>query len=305
MAAGPPPGGAKHRSAAGGAGLGMAVAIVGFLVLPGGDAIGKYLGAQGVPVLQITWGRWFFHTLCLTPIVLVLYRRSLFAMSHPVVQVTRAGLLAVATVFFFSAVKHIPLADATAVLFVAPLIVVALSTVFLGERVGPRRWVAVAIGFAGVLLIVRPGAETLRFGALLALGAAFCFAFYLLLTRRAAGQAPPILAMWWMGLVGMGLMTFLAIPIWQPLTGAQLGWMAALGSVMALGHLMVLWAADRVEASALAVTPYLEMVTSTLLGLWVFGDFPDAFTWVGCGIVVAAGLFVAWREQRAASGKPG
>ena len=278
----------------------MAIAITGFLLLPVGDAIGKYLVQQDVRVLQITWGRWFFHSLFLTPIVLLMYRRQAFKVTNPGIQVMRASMLAVATVFFFSAVGHIPLADATAVLFVAPLIVVALSTIFLKERVGVRRWAAVAIGFAGVLLIVRPGAETLRFGALLALGAAFCFAFYLLLTRRAAGQAPPVVALWWMGLVGMVLTSLVAFPNWVPPTPEQWGLMAGIGLVMVTGHLMVFWAADRVEASALAVTPYLEMVTSTILGLWIFGDFPDLLTWLGCGIVVAAGLFVAWREQQAA-----
>lgn len=302
MVANPPPGGAAQEieTGRGGVGAGMILAIVGFLLLPVGDAIGKYLVEQDVRVLQITWGRWFFHSLLLTPIVLVRFRSHAFRVSNPFVQLLRASMLAMATVFFFSAVGHIPLADATAVLFVAPLIVVALSTVFLKERVGIRRWAAVAIGFAGVLLIVRPGAETLRFGAVLALGAAFCFAFYLLFTRRAAGHAPPIVALWWMGLTGMVLTSFFAIPGWEQPTVEQWILMASIGLVMVAGHLMVFWAADRVEASALAVTPYLEMVTSTVLGFWIFGDFPDLYTWIGCGVVVSAGLFVAWREQQAA-----
>ncbi len=162
------------------------------------------------------------------------------------------------------------------------------------------RWAAVFIGFLGVLLIVRPGTESLRVGAFLALGAAICFSLYMVLTRKVAGSVPPMIAMWWMGLIGMVTMTILAVPGWQPPDPPQWGWMALIGLIMLVGHLLVFWAADRVEASAMAVTPYLEMITSTVLGLLVFGDFPDVLTWVGCGVVVLSGLFVVWRENRIA-----
>lgn len=286
----------------------MAVAIVAFMLLPFGDAIGKYLVTQGVPVLQVTWGRWFFHTILLTPLVLFRYRQTAFRVSNPLVQFFRAAALAMATVFFFGSLRHIPLANATAVLFVAPLIVVALSVLFLGEKVGARRWGGVIVGLAGVLLIVRPGTgegeglgAVLQLGSAMALGAAVCVSLYMVLTRRAAGHAPPLVAMWWMGLVGMVLTGFFAVPGWQGPTLDQWGLMAAIGLVMVIGHALVFWAADRIEASALAVTPYVEMVTSTMLGYLVFGDFPEVLTWIGCAIVVAAGLFVAWREQVASS----
>jgi len=291
-------------------GLGMAVAIAGFLLLPFGDAIGKFLVTDDMAVVQVTWGRWFFHTLLLTPLVLLRYGRVCFRIPNPAVQFSRAAALAMATVFFFGSLGHIPLANATAVLFVAPLLVVAMSALFLGEKVGPRRWGAVVAGLAGVLLIVRPGMDGggigggfLQLGSALALGAAVCFALYMVLTRRAAGHAPPLVALWWMGIVGMALTSVFAIPDWQPPTADQWGMMAAIGLVMVTGHLMVFWAADRIEASALAVTPYLEMVTSTMLGYLVFGDFPEVLTWTGCGIVIAAGLFVAWREHAASAAR--
>lgn len=289
----------------GSVGLGMAAAIAAFLLLPVGDAIGKFLVTQDLAVAQVTWGRWFFHSLLLTPLVLLRYGRAALRVPNPALQFCRAAALAVATVFFFWSLRHIPLANATAVLFVAPLLVVALSAVFLGEKVGPRRWGAVAAGLAGVLLIIRPGAgggdgangEIAQLGAFLALGAAICFALYMVLTRRAAGHAPPLVALWWMGLVGVVLTAAFALPNWQAPTLPQWGLMAGIGVVMLGGHLMIFWAADRIEASALAVTPYLEMVTSTVLGYLVFGDFPAVLTWAGCAIVIAAGLFVAWREH--------
>ncbi len=290
--------------------MGMVAAIAAFMLLPFGDAIGKFLVTQDMPVVQVTWGRWFFHSLLLTPLVLLRYGRACFRIPNPAVQFSRAAALAMATVFFFGALGHIPLANATAVLFVAPLLVVAMSALFLREKVGPRRWGAVVAGLAGVLLIVRPGIGSgevsggfLQVGSALALGAAVCFALYMVLTRRAAGHAPPLVALWWMGMVGMALTSVFAIPDWQPLTADQWGLMAGIGLVMLTGHLMVFWAADRIEASALAVTPYLEMVTSTVLGYLVFGDFPEVLTWVGCGIVIAAGLFVAWREHAASARK--
>lgn len=282
----------------------MAAAITAFLLLPFGDAIGKFLVTQDMGVVQVTWGRWFFHSLLLTPLVLIRYGKTALRVPNPALQFSRAAALAMATVFFFWSLRHIPLANATAVLFVAPLLVVALSALFLGEKVGPRRWGAVAAGLAGVLLIVRPGAGgddagngILQLGSALALGAAICFALYMVLTRRAAGRAPPLVALWWMGIVGMVLTSAVALPNWQPPTSEQWGLMAGIGLVMLTGHLMVFWAADRIEASALAVTPYLEMVTSTVLGYLIFGDFPEMLTWAGCAIVIGAGLFVAWREQ--------
>lgn len=278
--------------------LGFLASGIGFLILPLADAIGKKLGLEGVHPMQLAWGRWVVNAGLMTPIVLVLYGRQAFRPVSLGMQVIRALCLAGATGFFFNAILYLPLATVTATLFVAPLLVTALSGLILGERVGPRRWSAVAFGFAGMLLIVKPGFEAFSIGSLFAVGAASCFAFYLLLTRKIAGRNPPLVSAMWMGFVGVCLMSVVVQPFYEPFTIRQWQFIGLMGVILTVGHCMILWAADRLEASAMAPMPYLEMVTSTIVGLFLFDEFPVLTTWLGCSMVVAGGLFVAWRESR-------
>ena len=267
------------------------------LIIPVGDAIAKHLTALDYHVLQIAWGRWASHLIFLTPVVLLRFGPTSLRPHRVGLHTLRALMLVGATVCYFFALRFIPLADAAAILFVAPLLVTALSGLMLGEHVGVRRWTAVLVGFAGMLLIVRPGLGATHWGAGFALAAAVGFSFYFLLTRKVAGRTPPLVTPWFMGVVGTLTMSPLAVPIWQ--APDLEGWllMAGIGGVMALGHLCIITALDSVEASAIAPLPYLEMVTATALGYFWFGDFPDALTWTGCAVVLCAGLFVAYRER--------
>lgn len=279
-------------------GIGLFAAGLGFLVLPLGDAVGKVLVADAVHPLQIGWGRWIAHAAIMTPLVLALYGAKAFRPRDLPAQIPRGLFLCSATAFFFFALPHLPIATITATLFVAPILVTALSGPLLGERVGPRRWAAVATGFCGMLLIVRPFDGAINIGSLYALGAASCFACYLLTTRRLAGRTPPLVTMMWMGLIGVAAMSAIVWPVFQPFTTQQWGFIALIGIVLVIGHGLVVWAADRVEASAMAPMPYLEMVTSTLVGLLIFDEFPEAIVWAGCALVIAGGLYIAWRESR-------
>lgn len=279
-------------------GIGMVVAGFGFLILPLGDAIGKTLAADGVHPLQIGWGRWVAHLAIMAPLVLALYGPKAFRPRDLPAQIPRGLFLCAATACFFLALPHLPLATITATLFVAPILVTALSGPILGERVGPRRWTAVVVGFCGMLLIVRPFEGAINVGSIFALGAASCFACYLLTTRRLAGRMPPMVTMMWMGLVGTVAMSLLIWPVFTPFTLEQWSGIGVIGIVLVIGHGMVVWAADRVEASAMAPMPYLEMVTSTLVGLIFFDEFPEAIVWGGCALVVGGGLYIAWREAR-------
>jgi drug/metabolite transporter (DMT)-like permease len=121
-----------------------------------------------------------------------------------------------------------------------------------------------------------------------------------LLTRKVAGRNPPLVTLWFMGLVGVLAMSPIAAPVWRAPDLSGWLWMGAIGGIMAFGHLLLIRAMDHLEASAVAPLPYLEMVTATALGYLWFGDFPDALTWSGCAAVIAAGLYVANRERLAA-----
>jgi len=270
----------------------------GFLILPFADAMGKILGLEGVSPIQIGWGRWVAHAAIMTPLVLILYGRASLRPSRPWGQLLRALFLIAATLFFFTGLTMLPLPTMTATLFVAPLIVTVLSGLVLRERVGPWRWFGVVVGFSGMLLIVKPGVDAFQVGSLFALATAACFAGYLLVTRRIAGQNPPMVTMMWMGLIGVAVMSLFVGPVYQPFTGMQWAMIGLMGAILTLGHGLIVWAADRLEASAMAPMPYLEMVTSTLLGLYFFDEFPEVTTWLGCGLVVGAGILIAWRESR-------
>jgi drug/metabolite transporter (DMT)-like permease len=292
------------RSAA----IGVLAAGVGFLMLPISDGIAKAMGLAGVSPLQIGWGRWLAQIVLMLPIVLAFHGGRALRPAAPGIVAGLGLCVAAATVLIFFGVRALPMPTVTACLFLAPLIVTGLSGILLGERVGPRRWAAVLAGFAGMLLIVKPGTAGFELAILYPLGAAAALVGYLLFARIGAGRNPPAVTMLWMGIVGFAAMSALVWPVYQPFTLREWGLIAIMGLVLTAGHGLIIWAADRAEASAMAPTPYLEMVTATAVGYFVFGEFPVLTTWVGCGLVIAAGLFVAWRESRigkAQATKPG
>ncbi|WP_421882028.1 DMT family transporter [Pacificispira sp.] len=278
--------------------LGFLAAGLGFLLLPVSDAIAKAMGIGGVHPLQIGWGRWLAQVVYMLPLALCFYGRKALFPKAPLTQIGLGLSVAGATVLVFFGLRELPMPTVTATLFVAPLIVTAVSGLVLGERVGPWRWGAVAVGFVGMLLIVKPGTARFEIGSLYAVGAAICLVLYLLIARKNAGRNPPMVTMLWMGIVGAIGMTPLALPVFQAFTAEQWLHIAIMGAVLTLGHGLIVWAADRLEASAMAPMPYFEMVTATVLGYVVFNEFPALSVWLGCGLVIGGGLFVAWRETR-------
>ena len=285
--------------------LGFGLAAFGTMILPVGDAIAKHLGALDYHVFQIVWGRWATHLVILAPIFLLRRPTGPLIPERAGLHTLRALVMLAATAAYFFALRFMPLADAAAILFCAPLIVTALSGLVLGERVGPRRWTAVVVGLCGMLLIVRPGLGamnwgTMNWGAPFALIATLCFAFYFLLTRKLAGRTPPVVTLWYMAVVGTAASTPLALAVWRMPNAEVWLLMFGIGAIMALGHLLIIRGLDHIEASAMAPLTYLEIVTATLVGYLWFGDFPDALTWTGCAVVIGAGLFVIYRERLAA-----
>ncbi len=280
--------------------IGFALAAFGAMLLPIGDAIAKHLGSLDYSAFQIAWGRWAAHVVILTPFMVFRRGSRVWIPERVGLHTLRALVMVAATVAYFSSLRFIPLANAAAILFCAPLLVTALSGLVLGERVGPRRWIAVILGLFGMLLIVRPGLGAAHWGSALALAATFAFSCYFLLTRKLAGRTPAVVTLWYMAVVGSLLSTPLALVYWTPPDLEAWLLMFGIGGVMALGHLFIIRALDHIEASALAPLTYLEIVTATAIGYVWFGDFPDALTWAGCAVVIGAGLFVFTRERAAA-----
>lgn len=293
------PGGHAAAPPAGRPLTGLLLMLGAMVVLPVMDGFAKDLSRRH-PVMQVVWARYLFHLLAMLPIVLWRFGPRALWPRRVGVQLLRGGLLLGATSLFFAAIAQMELATTLALFFVSPLVVTMLGPKVLGERVGWRRWAAVLIGFGGVLVILRPGGGVLQAAALLALGAGVVHGLYLLTTRKLAGSAPPLVTLAYTAIVGAVVMSALVPFRWVPPSPRDFGQMVLLGVLAAVGHFLLIKAFDHAPATWLAPLGYTEIVTSTLVGLVAFGDFPDGPTWIGITIIVGSGLFISVRERRAA-----
>lgn len=280
--------------------VGIALMLAAMAVLPFLDVVAKTLGNQGMPILQIVWARMAFGALLTLPSTLRHGGLAAIRPDRPFYHTLRAILLMAATFLFFTALKYLPIADALAIFFVQPLILTAISPILLKERVGPRRWAAVAVGFLGTLIIIRPGFAELNPGTFFALGAGAALAVYFAMTRRISGQAPAMVTTFHTGLLGTLIITPMTLLIWEPPSSAQWGLLFLIGFIAALGHYLIVRAYDHAEASLLAPLAYTEMVMATLLGWWFFGDFPDGWTFLGTAILIACATYISIRERQVA-----
>jgi S-adenosylmethionine uptake transporter len=283
--------------------IAIALMVIAVLILPAIDAIAKLLSAT-IPAGQVAWARFIFQAAIMAPFVAAGYRRA--PVANLGIQALRGILIATTTVFIFAAVKLMPIADAIAIFFVEPLIVALLSAVFLGERIGWRRILAAVVGFAGAMIVVRPSYDLFGVTALLPLGAALCFAIYIVLTRRLAQSQDPVVMQFHSGLSGLIFMSLallighaFEIPVFTPVWPTSWEWslLALSGVIATAGHFMITLATRHVQAGVLAPFQYLEIVGATGYGLWLFGDFPDSVTWIGIAIIVGSGLYIFHRER--------
>jgi len=279
--------------------LAIVLILVTGLVLSGMDATAKYLSLE-VSVLMILWGRYFIHTALTFTIYAGTTRSFDFLRARrPGLQLIRAGALFGATCTMYVAITKMQLADASAIQFLAPVLVTALSGLVLGEHVGPRRWAAVFFGFIGVLLVARPGSGVLGWAALLPLATACQLAVYMMMTRIIRTKDNPASTTFYSTAVG-ALVLSVIIPFhWHPLTLTQWGMMATMGTAGAIGHFMLVKAFHSAEASMLAPFTYSQVLGAIIWGLLVFGDVPSSWTLAGASVVVTSGLYVWYRETRA------
>ncbi len=277
--------------------IGVGLMLLAMMVLPFLDVVAKTLGQQDMPIIQIVWARMAFGAALTLPFVLRIGGTAALRPDRPWYHTLRAALLIFATFFFFFALKFLPIADALAIFFVQPLVVTALSPLVLREKVGPRRWTAVAIGFLGTLIIIRPGFAAVNPGTFLALAAGTCLALYFLMTRRIAGQTHAVITTFHTSLIGTVLTTAFAVFVWQAPSLPQWGLLFLIGLIATVGHFLIVRAYDHAEASLLAPLAYSEIVMATFAGWWFFGDFPDGLTFLGVAILIACAIYISVRER--------
>jgi drug/metabolite transporter (DMT)-like permease len=277
--------------------LGVLLMLAAMSILPFIDVIAKYLGNEGLPVPVIVWGRLVFGVIFVAPFLFARHGPSGIVPDQPFMHMARGALMCFATFAFFLALRYLPIADTLAIFFVQPLLITAFSPLLLGEHVGVRRWAAVAVGFVGTLIIIRPGFQEFNLGVPLALAAGVAFALNMILTRMAAGKSPPLMMIFHTNGFALIIASAALAWFWQMPTPAQWGFLALLAAVAAFGHYLIVIAYGHGEASLLAPLGYTEMVTAVIAGWYFFGDFPDKWTFLGSAILIASAIYIAQRER--------
>jgi drug/metabolite transporter (DMT)-like permease len=259
------------------------------------DATAKFLVAR-YPVVEVVWARFVFHMLFVA-IVLSPRLRMHAVTRRPWLQLGRSLLILTTTLLFFFGVKLLPLADASAIMFVSPILLTVLAIPLLGEQVGPRRWAAVAVGFVGALIVVRPGMGAMGSGAILLLGAALSNALYQLTTRKLRTADGPLTTLLYTASLGTLLLSLVMPAVWVTPQPAHWPLFALMGVFGGIGHFALIKAFQRAPAAVVAPFSYVSLLWATIFGFALFGDLPDAWTIVGALIIAGGGLYILHRER--------
>ena len=277
------------------------------------DVSAKLAAEGGIPVGQITTARFVMQGLLMLPVVLCMRLTLRLPRRALAFVFLRAVFLILSTFSFVSGIAVMPVADALAIAFVEPFVLLILGSLIFGDHVGPRRIAACAVGFGGALLVIQPSLAVFGWVALWPLGTAFCFAFYMLVTRAISAYMHPVAMQFhtsWTGLVlclpvmalaeGSGIAAL--DPLWPQ--GLNWLWLFGVGFWAAVSHICVTYALKYAPSATLAPLHYSEIVVAVALGYAVFGDFPNPLTWAGIAVIVASGLYIIHRERLAAKARP-
>jgi len=276
-------------------GILLMVAAIGFFVSM--DTIAKYL-AQWYPVPGLIWARYVINLAMLLAWFAARGELRRIRTARPGIQIARGFLLASATFFYFSALRVMPIADAAGISFVLPLFVAVLAVPMLGERLDLPRAVAILVGMAGALMIVRPGSSVFTAYSLLPVAMAVCNALYQIFTRKVAGLEHPLTSLVWGAIVGAVLLSAVAPFAWEtPRTAFHWALLGVIGLFASIGHYLLIRAYDYANATLLAPYTYSAMVWAIGLGFTVFGHLPDAWSVGGMAVIVASGMFLAARQR--------
>jgi len=275
---------------------GIALILLSTVFLGTSDVTAKYL-SKTLPSIEITWIRFVVFAAIMVPAMIP--GSPLFAL-----RTTRLGFhlmrgvaLLGSSIFFISGLRYLPIAEASATGFVAPLFVTALSIIFLSEKVGLRRWIATAIGLCGVLIILRPGTGAFHVAALFPIASAFAWACTLIMTRMMSGREHAITIMTYSSIAGVCVLTAMVPLVWTAPSWQDIMFGVLVGVASTMGQWIVVLAFRYADASVLAPFSYTQLLWVSTLGYFVFGEVPDLWTIVGAAFIVSSGLYTAHRER--------
>ena len=274
--------------------IAILISVMCFSVL---NAMSKTL-SQSYPVIEVIWARYFFAFILMLALFLPRSGMNLFRLRNVGSQVVRGLLLFFSSYLYFHGIVFMPLATAAAISLTSPLIVTALSARFLKEPVGPRRWAAVAVGFIGALIVVRPGQAHFDWHALLIVGSTLSSALYQLYSRRYGPGERADASATMATIVGTVVAApFLPFEWVTPVGGWHWLLFAGMGVMAGIGHYFVTIAYSQAPAAVVAPFNYAQLIGAAFLGYFVFGDIPDFWSWVGAGVIVCSGLYIGHRER--------
>ena len=289
--------------------LGIGLMLAFCVLAPLLDTASK-LATETIPVGQITAARFFVQGALMVPVALLMGYSWRLGRRDAWLLLARAVFLLASTYGFVAGVQVMPIADALAIVFVEPFILLILGYLIFGDHIGPRRIIASIVGFIGALFVIQPSITAFGLVALFPLLSAFCFAAYMLVTRAMASSVPPVMQQLHTSIAGslicLAIIAIADVTHWPTLDpvmpqGLAWLWLFGVGFWAAVSHMCMTMALKFTPASTLAPIHYLEILPAILLGYLVFGDFPNTLTWIGIAIIVGSGLYIIHREQRVAA----
>lgn len=266
------------------------------------DTAAKWLATrEGIPVMQLSWLRFlvqFLGLLILVPALGLMSLERLFTTKKFAKQIVRSTLMAATTLFNFLALQYLRLDQTITIVFLAPLVVAALAGPLLGEWVGWRRAIAIAVGFAGILIAVRPGFGDVHPAVIYSFLAMAAYALFMLLTRHLAPYDPPLVTLFYSMFVGTLFGAPVALMQWVwPDSWTTWALLLSLGLLGGTGHFLFILAYSRAPASAISPFLYAQLITMVAMGYLVFGDVPDLWTMIGASVIIASGIYLIHRER--------
>ncbi len=278
--------------------VGIAMIIFALFLMTTKDALVKLTGGIYSPVL-IVWTQLSFLVVVYLPYVIWRYGAAAIIPKPFGWQFMRGLFVVTAVGLFYWAISIIPLADTVAMAFVSPMIVTALSPLVLNEKIGLRRWMAVIIGFLGILIVLRPDFEGVRSGYLIAISAGIFLAFFYLSSRKLADDAPPIPSATYSAMVGAIILIPVLPMVWTPPQPEHFWPITGFLAFSLVGQTLLVMSFRYAAASTLAPFHYTQILGATFYGYLFFSDFPDRFTLIGIAVVISCGAYIAYREKRA------
>lgn len=271
----------------------MSFSTIGFAIM---HALIRHVSAT-LPPIEIAFFRNVFGVIFLLPLIIgggFAQMRTKRLGLHAVRGLVNVG----AMLMFFTSLAITPLAKVTALSFTAPIFAAALSVLILGERFRVRRWAAIIIGFIGTLIVLRPGFSVVETGPLLVIAASALWAVAMILIKILSRTETSVAIVAWMGIF-LGAFSFIpALMVWKTPTLDDFAWLAVIGLVGTAAQVSISQALKETDPTAVLPFDFLKLIWSTLLGMWLFSEIPDIFTWLGAAIIFSAGFYIAWRERK-------